>query len=339
MKLRLTMAIFAACLLPAQQTPVFRASSSLALVRFHVVQKNRYNTGLKPEDVILLEDGAPRSFTVFENAMAGTRIVPVEMTLLFDTSGSVLSEGLLNPLAFKETLLDNLEGVRIAVYGFDSNMKRYSRPTRDYALLQAAFAVLGKRGGKCELIELHPPPNPKSNAKGGTWLYEAVAGVSREAAATPGDATRMVLVFSDGFPTTDSGPEDAASLDRELGIPVYPVVLGHRTLTQRIEAAQATAMPSKSPPLDLSYLMTQQNQIADFASLGELTGGRSFDPPEITLSVMRSILNTMVALVRTEFVVGFVPETSDAPRKHKVEIRLREKSAGKVMGGTRTVVH
>src|ERR1017187_65785 len=106
----------------------------------------------------------------------------------------------------------------------------------------------------------------------------------------------MVLVFSDGFPTTDSGPEDAASLDRELGIPVYPVVLGNRTLTQRIEAAQATAMPSKSPPLDLSYLMTQQNQIADFASLGELTGGRSFDPPEITLSVMRSILNTMVAL-------------------------------------------
>src|ERR1035438_9483284 len=222
MKLRLTMAIFAACLLPAQQTPVFRASSSLALVRFHVVQKNRYNTGLKPEDVIVLEDGAPRSFTVFENAMAGTRIVPVEMTLLFDTSGSVVDEGLLDPLAFKETLLDNLEGVRLAVYGFDRDMKRYCGPTRDYAQLRAAFAELATRGAKGDRIELHLPPKRNSDPKGGTWLFEAVTAASREAAATPGDAMRMVLVFSDGFPSTDTGPEDAASLDRELGIPADP---------------------------------------------------------------------------------------------------------------------
>ena len=86
--MRLTIAILAACLLPAQETPVFRTATSLALVRFHVVNKNRYNTDLKAEDVVLLEDGAPRKFTVFENAMAATRTVPVEMTLLFDTSGS-----------------------------------------------------------------------------------------------------------------------------------------------------------------------------------------------------------------------------------------------------------
>ena len=333
------MAIFAACLLPAQQTPVFRTESSLALVRFHVVQKNRYNTDLKPEDVILLEDGAPRKFTVFENAMAGTRTVPVEMTLLFDTSGSVTGEGLLNPLAFKETLLDNLQGVRIAVYGFDCNMKRYSGPTRDYAQLQAAFDTLGTRGAKGEPIELHLPPKRQAPPGGGTWLYEAVAAVSREAAGTPGDATRMVLVFSDGFPTTNSRPQDAAEIDRELGIPVYPVVLGHRRLVQQFDAVQATAMPATRPSPALGHLTVLQNEIADFASLGELTGGRSFDPPEITLSVMRSILNTMVALVRTEYVVGFMPETSEAPRKHKLEIRLRGKDAGKVMGGTRTVVH
>ena len=117
LKLRFTIAIFAACLLPAQETPVFRTDSSLALVRFHVVRKNRYITDLKGEDVVLLEDGVPRKFTVLENAMAAKHTVPVEMTLLFDTSGSVVDEGLLDPLAFKETLLDNLENVRIAVYG------------------------------------------------------------------------------------------------------------------------------------------------------------------------------------------------------------------------------
>jgi hypothetical protein len=47
----------------------------------------------------------------------------------------------------------------------------------------------------------------------------------------------------------------------------------------------------------------------------------------------------MAAQVRSEYVVGFVPETSDAPRRHKLEIRLRGKDAGRVMGGTRTLVH
>jgi VWFA-related protein len=339
MKRRFTMAIFAVCLLPAQPTPVFRTESSLALVRFHVVHKNRYVTGLKPEDVVLLEDGAPREFTVFENAMAATRTVPVEMTLLFDTSGSVVDEGLLDPLAFKETLLDNLDGVRIAVYGFDRNMKRYSGPTRDYAQLQKAFAALGTRGGKGEPIELRLPPKRKADPNSGTWLFEAVAAVSRQAAGTPGDATRMVLAFSDGFPSTDSRPEDAADIDRELGIPVYPVVLGHQRLMQRMEEERRRLMPGESTSGTLSYLMAKQNQIADFARLGELTGGRSFDPPAITLTVTRSVLSSMVALVRTEYVVGFAPEISDAPRRRKLEIRLREKDAGKVMGGTRTVVH
>jgi len=37
--------------------------------------------------------------------------------------------------------------------------------------------------------------------------------------------------------------------------------------------------------------------------------------------------------------VGFSATASTAPRKHKLEIRLREKVLGKVSGGTRTVVH
>ena len=339
MKLLFTIVIFAAGLLRAQQTPVFRTESSLALVRFHVVHKNRYITDLKPENVVLLEDGAPRTFTVFENAMAANRTVPVEMTLLFDTSGSVVDEGLLDPLAFKETLLDNLENVTIAVYGFDRNMKRYSGPTRDYARLQAAFAALGTRGGKGEPIELHLPPKRKADPNSGTWLFEAVAAVSREAAATPGDATRMVLVFSDGFPSTDSRPEDAADLDRELGIPVYPVVLGHGKLLQRMAEVEAMQKPFEPTSGTLSNLMAKQNEILEFARLGELTGGRSFDPPSITLTVMRSVLGSMVGQIRTEYVVGFAPEATGAPRKHKLEIRLRDKDAGKVTGGTRTVVH
>ena len=42
----------------AQEAPTFRADSALALVRFHVVRNNQYVTNLKPEDLVLLEDGA-----------------------------------------------------------------------------------------------------------------------------------------------------------------------------------------------------------------------------------------------------------------------------------------
>src|SRR6516225_4678002 len=55
----------------AQEAPTFRADSALALVRLHVVRNNQYVTNLKPEDLVLLEDGAARNFTIFENAMTG----------------------------------------------------------------------------------------------------------------------------------------------------------------------------------------------------------------------------------------------------------------------------
>ena len=59
----------ACSLLHAQDEVTFKAQSTLATVRFHVVQNDHYVTELKPEDVILLEDGAPRKFTVFENGL------------------------------------------------------------------------------------------------------------------------------------------------------------------------------------------------------------------------------------------------------------------------------
>jgi hypothetical protein len=38
-------------------------------------------------------------------------------------------------------------------------------------------------------------------------------------------------------------------------------------------------------------------------------------------------------------VVGFVPESTAAARKHKLEVRLRDKSTGQIVGGTRSIVH
>jgi hypothetical protein len=66
----------------------------------------------------------------------------------------------------------------------------------------------------------------------------------------------------------------------------------------------------------------------------------AFDLPEITLDVMQKLLDGVVGEIRTEYVAGFMPEPSGGgPGKHKVEVRLVDRSLGQLTGGTRTVVH
>jgi VWFA-related protein len=352
--MRLARALSLLLLLPAgapldAQEPVFRAETNLALVRFHVVRKKFYVDDLKPEDIILLEDGKPRQITFVEGGRMRQRTIPVEMILLFDTSGSVVDEGLLNPLAFKTGLLDQLPGVTIGVYGFNRNLQRFCRPTRDPAELANVFRrVIDFRNGaqpQPDTIKLELPARRHAEPRGASWLYEAVAGCARDVAALPGNATRMILMFSDGFPTTDTKPEEGAAVARELGMPVYPVVLGHQRLADRAKQIQESGYNKQgvmSPGASerMSRVEAQEREIQDFARLGELTGGRSFDPPVINLMMMHTILGAMVGQVRCEYVVGFTPERAAGDTEtHKLEVKLRSKDLGKVLGGVRVVSH
>jgi hypothetical protein len=196
-----------------------------------------------------------------------------------------------------------------------------------------------------DFIKLQLPPKRHSDPNGGSWLYEAVAGCARDAAAIQNNATRMILMFSDGFPTTDTKVEEGAEVAKELGIPVYPVVLGHKKLADRARQIHETGYNKQGVMSDgardrLSRVEAQEREIQEFARLGELTGGRSFDPPMINLMMMQTILGAMVAQVRCEYVVGFTPDArSGDPAKHKLEVKLRSKDLGKVLGGVRMVSH
>jgi len=328
--------------LAAQEAPLFRAGTSLALVRFHVESKNRYVTDLQPSDIVLLEDGAPRPFTVFENAFLGRSSIPVEMTLLFDTSGSVTQEGLLDPLTIKQGLLDSLENVTIAVFSFDRDLRRYCAPTADFATLKAALERVPRWKTRPQAIKLQLPPKRRNIGDGGTWIYAAVAEAAREAAATAGNATRHLIVFSDGLDTTTSQPDDVAGSIRDLAIAVHPVILGHRRLLDQI-AAEHEKMMGRSTPEASTYtldrLEARERDVRKFVQLADLTGGHAYDPPEITLQVMQRVLGGVVGVIRTEYAVGFAPESGAAPRQHKLEVRLRDKDLGRVTGGVRVVVH
>lgn len=338
----------AAVLASGQEQPVFRTETSLALVRFHVVRKNAYVDTLRPEDVVLLEDGAPRKITLFEGGRGRQRTVPIEMMLVFDISGSVTHQGLLDLLSFQHTLLDGMTNLRLSVYGFHARLLRFSGPTRDLKQLEQAFQqVLNWKAGKEPRpvnVPIELPPKRKVG-RGGTWIYEAVAGAAKDAASAPGTTTRMMLVFSDGFATTDSRPQDVAGLIQELGVPVYPVVLGHGRIADKARYLRDSGIGrngqmKEGAQRQLDRLEDQERELRDFASLGELTGGRSFDPPEVNPTVLRQILNAMVGQVISEYVVGFSPQPGDgAGKKHKLQVKLQSKELGKVMGGMRTLVH
>jgi hypothetical protein len=54
---------------------------------------------------------------------------------------------------------------------------------------------------------------------------------------------------------------------------------------------------------------------------------------------MKQILEGLVGSLRTEYIIGFSPEPSPTPGKHKLEVRLRDKQLGAIVGGTRAVTH
>src|SRR5437016_1829742 len=76
----------------AQQIPqeavTFRSETQLVMLPFHVIQNENHITNLKASDVILLEDGKPRQFTIFDSPETQGRI-PLELVLLFDSNPKI----------------------------------------------------------------------------------------------------------------------------------------------------------------------------------------------------------------------------------------------------------
>lgn len=308
---------------------MFRAETRLATVQFHVITGNNYRVNLKADDFVLLEDGQPRAITFFENAFSDRRAV--DISLLFDVSGTVTLLGLLNPAVIQKDLLDDLKYARLAVSGFERTMTRYSLPTRDFDLIArammslespwraVAFQVPEKAYPEPVDLPLELPGRFPPHGGGATWLYESVIAGARDAAAFPGDGTHILVVFSDGLGDTTSEAKDASAVCEEVGIPVYPVVL----------LAKPGDTNSVRAPREL-----------EFASLGGLTGGKSFVPANLTVTMVHNILSSIAGEIRTAYVAGFSPDPpAGKTLKHTVTVRLRDPKLGKIAGGSRTVVH
>jgi hypothetical protein len=112
----------------------------------------------------------------------------------------------------------------------------------------------------------------------------------------------------------------------------------------RAEARLRPGENSEGAAVHTRYAQTifdrEEAQAGLFAGLGEATGGRAFDPPELNASPAREIVGFLAGEVQTAYMIGFSPEPGATPSAYKVEIRLVGGTRGaKILGGFRMAVY
>ena len=324
-----------------QSSPMFRADSTLLSVRFHVTKDDRYVETLTQRDVELWEDGEPRPVALFERGTPS-----VEAAILFDVNGG---PGTLLPSqmpGWKVPSLNALPGMRLAVFGADNVLMPFSPLTRDPAAVARAVghvADLVKEARRQfshttwvfsaaprDSISLDSKYPSSLQRSGHSCIYAATIAVARTMAAWPGDAPRIVVVFSDGLPGVENSaaPEEVVAVANQAGIELYPVLLAGRQILQRM--ADLSSKAGRTP----------QRIHEEFVGMGEATGGLSFAPETTGPDLLQEVLEKAAAHVRTEYVAGFRPlPAKGAPRSHLIEVRLRSEELGTVVSGTRVVVY
>lgn len=292
-------------------TPIFRTDSRLVLVNFAVTHGREAVLDLKREDVQVFEGREERKIAVFETPRTRGR-TPLEAAFLLDVSGSVTGSALLDARVIEGGFLAGLErGALISIYSFAKYWKRHCALTRDAGVLAAA---------------LEAAERAKHN---GTRLFGSIAEVAEDLAAGGATAQRVLFVVSDGFPyDDDTRAERAVEAANRTGVRVFPILLRHTEQSSSDNAERDAAM-----------VRSEDIKLRPFVSLGEATGGRSFDPDfGLSRKTMGLILASTASLLNVEYTVGYYAEAEGKGRAQTVSVRLRDRRLGRVSGGTRTVV-
>jgi len=217
-----------ALLLYAQERPVFRVKVDMVVLGFTVTDsKGKYQTGLKPKDFRILEDGIVQKVSTFaegnkppvqvlddgstqpilakgkdvdvarSDAFVGTNVF-----VLFDTS-NYMYRGFVYA---SDAIADFVRGLdradSVAVYTYSRNLSRAAILSRD-----RNDAITGLR---------------KAVAGDDSALYNSLLLTLRDAAKVPG--RKVVIVFSNGPDNASMvAPDDVRAVAEDEGIPIYVI--------------------------------------------------------------------------------------------------------------------
>jgi hypothetical protein len=231
----------------AQQEPVppsFHTQTNLVVVPFQIRRGSHSVSDLKPTDVVLLEDGVPRDFTIFEAPPAH---LTLDLVVMFDVTKKTPRVEFWDAKALQDLasywseaitrrLLDE-HGVtiRFSIYRFDqSKLQRLCQSASDpKVLLDALHRLTGPASGQDVDIPLPAGlaiRDAERNAQAhgappARWSLTGALLALRDSAVAPASAERALVIFSTGAEGTALTPQDLADEAVASGVPVYPVAL------------------------------------------------------------------------------------------------------------------
>jgi hypothetical protein len=333
------------------QTPTFQSQARLVLLPFHTTRGKDYVTDLERSDIVLLEDGKPREFTIFDTPSTQDRL-PLEIVLLFDVNPKI--EYLWDPKdvfrfvqQWDETmsramLREERFELRFSIYFCtEKTLYRSARATRDSSVLTTSlrrlFARPSARSEPGTAITLTLPPQRKGvnpgpftndfptspfiSAERRGWPLEAAIGALNDVSAAQDKVARVLIMFSEGIGATTTIPQDVAYHALDLGIPVYPVATNFKNHVQ--------------PDYPRNFFRMHQ-----FEAVGKMTGGRAEELTSIDAGALQRIVDGVKSDGVAQYVVGFAPESgSGVLEQHNLEVKLRSATAGIVEGGKRRAVY
>jgi VWFA-related protein len=254
-------------------------------------------TGLSARDFELRDEGVLQ-----EVAQVEVEQLPLNLTLVFDTSGSVAGTRMQALLEAGTDLLDQLRATdRAALLSFSTGVRLLAPLTPSRQQIRAALGAL--------------------NASGSTSLRDAAFAGLALRGADPGRT--LVLIFSDGADTsswlTAGRVIDAA---RRTDAVVYVVALPvERALSQRTFSPGRGLLPSQPRTI----LVNEAGEFLD--QLTEETGGRVLFAT--SHADLRGAFTKTLAEFRDRYVLSYTPTAVSVTGWHRLDVTLKGKK-GKV---------
>ena len=292
------------------QTPVFRFGTDAVLVDVSVRQGGRAVGGLTSADFELLDSGVPQTI---ESTTLET--VPLDLTLLLDTSGS--TEGVLLD-RLKQAVLDTVGLLRP-----DDRLRvlAIQHVIKEIVPLQSAAA---------------PLPIDRLSAEGGTALYDGLAAVLMRPAVT--GRRQLVVAYTDG---DDASSITSPSLVLEIALRADAVV----HVVVPVEGPRGRPAAAPAPPIGAAPEKQARGRLSALESAGAGDSGAFPNEPALQAVTARTggrvfvidlndsisdAFKDVLADYRTSYLLQYIPQGVPPEGWHEIVVRVKKTGAYEV---------
>jgi hypothetical protein len=302
--------------------PTFLTQTKLVTVTFtfrpSARQKRlltRNGVELGTDDIEILDNGVAQRIAVLQRAGTPEATLPTDVILLFDCSRRFKPH--IDPYGIDFRFLDELEDVRLSIYGFGDSLHRLIRPSRNTAFLAAAMTNLFRIPNYGD-TDVNP-------------IVQTIEG----AVAIPGSRPRMMIIYSGAVSLACQMPRndyaEAVKLAREYDIALFPVAVQPQT-----PAVQPASVPGPEAIRNPVPPTRGFRPVSGFLKIGPATGGKAFSRFATPKSILDEVFKYVRSQARGEYTVGFYLGAFSKSGKvpHRIEVRLK-RDIGELTGGVR----